>query len=89
MLEVKFGRIHVNGCPLSESKPPVGPTDRVGPLSPYPVYLAGDEDHFFVQEGTYFLIGDNLANSLDSRYLGPFSRKSILSKVAFIVHSGD
>jgi signal peptidase I len=89
VLEVKFGRIHVNGCPLSECKPPVAPTDRIGPLSPYPSYLAGDEDHFFVQEGTYFVIGDNLADSLDSRYLGPFSRKSIVSKVAFILHSRD
>lgn len=86
-LEVKFGRIHVNGCPLSECNPPVAPTDRIGPLSSYPLYLARDGDQFFVQEGTYFLIGDNLANSLDSRYLGPCSRKSILSKVAFIVHS--
>jgi hypothetical protein len=31
LLEVKFGRIHVNGCPLSECKPPVAPTDRVSP----------------------------------------------------------
>jgi len=28
LLEVKFGRIHVNGCPLSECKPPVAPASH-------------------------------------------------------------
>src|SRR5260370_2062637 len=33
LLEVKFGRIHVNECPLSESKPPVPPVDSFNPLA--------------------------------------------------------
>jgi|SRR5271166_1099494 len=87
LLEVKFGRIHVNGCPLSECKPPVAPADRIGP-SAYNQYLAQNRNQFFVPEKKYFLIGDNLTGSLDSRYLGPSSRKSILGRVAFILHSG-
>jgi signal peptidase I len=87
VLEVKFGRILVNGCPLSECQPPVGPTDRIG-SDGYPQYLAYNGDQFVVQEETYFLIGDQLANVLDSRYLGPFSSKSILGRVDVIIHSG-
>ena len=87
LLEVKFGRIHVNGCPLSECKPPVAPTDRVSPNAYVSQYLAENGNQFLVPEEKYFLIGDNLANSLDSRYLGPSSRNSILGKVAFILHS--
>jgi signal peptidase I len=87
LLEVKFGRIHVNGCPLSECKPPVAPVDRINPGA-YAEYLSENGSQFLVPEEKYFLIGDNLTNSLDSRYLGPSSRKSILGKVAFIMHPG-
>jgi signal peptidase I len=88
VLEVKFGRILVNGCPLSECQPPVGPTDRIGSDTIQPHYLAYDGDQFVVQKETYFLIGDQLANVLDSRLLGPSSRKSILGRVDVIIHSG-
>ena len=87
VLEVKFGRILVNGCPLSECQPPVGPTDRIDPGGD-PQYLAHHGDQFVVPEETYFLIGDQLTNLLDSRYLGPFSSKSILGRVDVIIHSG-
>jgi signal peptidase I len=87
VLEVKFGRILVNGCPLSECQPPVGPTDRID-SGGYPQYLAYNGDRFVVQEETYFLIVDQLTNVLDSRYLGAFSSKSILARVDVIIHSG-
>jgi signal peptidase I len=88
VLRVTSGRILVNGCPLSECQPPVGPTDRIGSDTIQPHYLAYDGDQFVVQKETYFLIGDQLANVLDSRLLGPSSRKSILGRVDVIIHSG-
>jgi signal peptidase I len=88
VLQVKSGRILVNGCPLSECQPPVGPTDRIGSDTIQPQYLAYDGDQFVVQKEMYFLIGDQLAKVLDSRFLGPSSRKSILGRVDVIIHSG-
>jgi signal peptidase I len=88
VLRVTSGRILVNGCPLSECQPPVGPTDRIGSDTIQPHYLAYNGDQFVVQKETYFLIGDQLANVLDSRLLGPSSRKSILGRVDVIIHSG-
>lgn len=88
VLEVKSGRIHVNGCPLSECKPKVGPTDLIGPSVPYLQYMTHDGDKLIVPEGTYFLIGDHITDSIDSRLFGPVARGNILSRVAAIMHSG-
>lgn len=39
------------------------------------------ETHYFVQEGEYFVVGDNRPNSIDSRAYGPITRSFILGKV--------
>ena len=87
VLEVKSGRIHVNGCPLSECKPPVGPTDLIGRYDPDFQCLTHDGDKLIVPGGTYFLICDRLTDTIDSRWFGPVPRGNILGRVAAIWHS--
>ncbi|MHC4309871.1 MAG: signal peptidase I [Planctomycetota bacterium] len=36
-------------------------------------------------EGEYFLVGDNTANSYDSRHYGPMKESKIIGKVIFII----
>jgi len=89
LLEVKFGRIHVNGCPLSECKPPVAPVDRFNPLavtSPN-IWLRMAISSSYRKKST-FLSAITSAIRWTAVYLGPSSRKSILGKVAFTLHSG-
>ena len=38
-----------------------------------------------VDKNSYFVLGDNREDSLDSRYYGAFNKKSILGKTSFIV----
>ena len=38
-----------------------------------------------VPKGSYFVLGDNRTNSLDSRYFGPFQKKEILGKTKLTI----
>lgn len=40
-------------------------------------------------EGQYFVLGDNRANSYDSRFYGPISREDITGKLTLIYARGD
>lgn len=66
-VEIIDGRLHVNGSPLPDrgGKPPTPADPRaVGwSLARYPLVIP---------QGEIFTLGDNHANSLDSRYFGPF-----------------
>ena len=50
-------------------------------------YKAGKTENFTkkLKKDEYFLMGDNRENSMDSRVLGPFSKKKIEGKTHFIV----
>ncbi len=47
-------------------------------------YLTNSTIGYEVPNGTYFVIGDNTTNSLDSRYFGPIKAESIIGKVSKI-----
>lgn len=42
-------------------------------------------DYDVIPENTYFLIGDNRANSTDSRLIGPINEKEIIGKVNIVL----
>ncbi len=46
----------------------------------------GDEK---IQEGNYFVLGDNRNNSMDSREIGMISEKQILGKTSFVLFPFD
>jgi signal peptidase I len=67
------GAIYVNGEKLSEPYLPQGTLTFANP---------GLRDQLFkCQTGQYFVLGDNRANSLDSRAYGPVSRHDILGLI--------
>lgn len=46
--------------------------------------FTADQEVITLQEDEYFLVGDNRMNSLDSRVRGPFHRKDIIAKDAYV-----
>lgn len=69
----------VNHAEVSQSSTPS--EDERSPTD-YGVHV-----EYRVPEGHYFVLGDNTAHSLDSRYYGPIPRKDIVGRVARIWHS--
>ena len=41
--------------------------------------------NYKIPKGTYFVLGDNRENSMDSRVFGPFKRKDIIGKTNLII----
>ncbi|MDI6892428.1 MAG: signal peptidase I [Actinomycetota bacterium] len=70
-IEIKSGRVFIDGKELIE------PYVKQGDLSNYgPVKVPSDH---------VFLMGDNRPNSYDSRFFGPLPRKSVIGK-AFMIY---
>lgn len=71
-LKVKAGRLYINGKPQKENfTRPDTPSSFFGEIT--------------VPKGTVFVMGDNRANSKDSRYFGPIKKESILGK-AYVIY---
>jgi signal peptidase I len=84
LLELKSDRLLINGKPPSEYIAALKPVDQL-PYFSTARYLGSGESRFHVQAGQYFVLGDNPANSLDSRFHGPVPRRAIRGKVWLIV----
>ena len=69
-------RIYINGRLLAE---PYLPHDD--PLGPS---IASSRHPFRVPSGDFYMLGDNRADSCDSRYWGPITGSSIIGKVVLV-----
>lgn len=68
-VELRFGIVYVNDLPLDETYLVKRDTSNLAPV--------------FVQQGFYFVLGDNRAVSYDSRELGPIPQENIVGKAWF------
>jgi signal peptidase I len=69
-------RVYVNSRVLSEPYLP-----RLDPLGPP---IASSRHPYRVPPGDFYVLGDNRANSCDSRYWGPIKGTSIVGKVVLV-----
>lgn len=74
-IEISGGVTYINGEALDESFIAHPTTRDFGPLT------LGDDE--------YFVMGDNRANSNDSRIVGPLSRSQIVGKVRYLFYPFD
>lgn len=73
LVEIREGRVWINRKPLDESYLPADVTTTVH----------GKTTFWRLEQDEYFVLGDNRANSLDSRQFGPVPLKAILGEVWF------
>jgi len=75
--------IYVNGRLLAE--PYLPHNDPLGP----PIPDASSQHPYRVPPGEFYMLGDNLAISCDSRYWGPIKGSSIIGKVVLVLWHDD
>lgn len=51
--------------------------------------LSNAQEFFVLKKGEFFVMGDNIDNSIDSRYFGPIQELRIIGKPIFIYWSVD
>jgi len=80
-IDIRSGKVVINGN--EETLPPrlsIGgyklPEGDLSPSAPGPVTFP-----FKIPSGSYFVLGDNVSNALDSRYWGGLDQSKILGKV--------
>lgn len=53
---------------------------------PYPSQITGNIERQLIPENTYYVLGDNRTDSVDSRILGPIDKNKILGHATFIIY---
>ncbi|HVE16435.1 MAG TPA: signal peptidase I [Chthoniobacterales bacterium] len=74
-IQIKDHKAYVDGVPFS--KPGIRYTNL-----PTSSHLSSEADSFTVPSDSYFVLGDNSDNSLDSRFFGAIPAGAIISRVA-------
>lgn len=89
-LQAKDGRLYVNG--VAQAEPYVhrtnGTVDRTEPAGPLPGTTMAHPwslaQEYTVPKGSYFMMGDNRADSDDSRVWGPVPESDLIGSAFFI-----
>ena len=77
-IEIKNGHLWINGSPVREPQ-------ILSSITYYNMGEYGKQGNVIeVPEGTYFALGDNSLNSVDSRYWGVFPKKNLVGKTFLI-----
>lgn len=53
---------------------------------PYPSQVTSNIERQTIPEGSYYVLGDNRTDSVDSRILGPINKNKILGHATFIIY---
>jgi signal peptidase I len=83
VLSIQNGHLHNHGQILSEPEGLAKLQFTVLKLWS-PVYLSNPSNDYTVPDDSYFVVGDNTTNSLDSRYYGAVLGKNIIGKASKI-----
>lgn len=81
----KDGQVYVNGQQLSEPYLPTGTITIPGPGSATYPHKCTVDDPCKIPDGSVWVMGDNRANSKDSRYFGPIPEDRIVGRAFVIV----
>ncbi len=81
-IDFAAGVVYIDGVALEETSYTYTPTTKFDPAVSFPIT---------VDEGCIFVLGDNRAESLDSRYeeIGQIDEREILGKAIFLIFPGD
>lgn len=78
-IEIRDGKLIING-EFYESE-----NYYTIPLSHETAHINLDKPVIVIPEGHYFVLGDNSAASLDSRYYGPIPSKNVWARMIFLM----
>ena len=79
-LQITNGRLLINGQPLQSPAVLAGHNFSILPST----FPPGGTNIYVVPAGCYFIVGDNVTNSLDSRHYGAIPRYSIIGRATKI-----